>query len=80
MNTKNSIFETLNEFMEEFDPTTNTFPGFCGGAIGIPSNEKNNGIILYFETKKALNSFPFKEKTYKGYPVTKIVVGKIKPL
>jgi hypothetical protein len=75
-----NIIEALNDFVEEFEFEFHSNPKFLGGAIGLPSNETKEGIVLYFETKKALESFPFQEKTYKGYPVNKIVIGKIKPL
>ena len=69
------------ELIKEYPNLMQNYCNACG--IGISPEDKDDrgvGIILYFETKKKLDSFPIKENTYKGYPLYKKKIGKIRPL
>jgi hypothetical protein len=65
--------------MEEFHVME--YANGCG--IGIDLNSKTSiseddvGFVICFETDEKRDKFPFKEKSYKGVPVFKVVIGEI---
>lgn len=79
MRNKNKLKELHEEFMKEHN--VSAYSNGCGIGIDLDSkpecSEDDLGFICYFETKKDMESFPFKDTHYKGIPVFKKVIGKI---
>ncbi len=75
---KKAIEKIRVEFMEEFHVME--YANGCGiGFVPDSSEVSDNdiGFVIYFETDEKQNEFPFKEKSYKGVPVFKVVIGEI---
>lgn len=79
MQNKEKLKELHEEFMKEYN--VSEYSNGCGIGVDLDSksecSEGDLGFVVYFETKKDMESFPFKEINYKGIPVFKKVIGKI---
>lgn len=83
VNEMSDIARLLKEAHHNFLQEVDVFKHANGFGCGIGEMETPMpalGLVIYFESQEEMDAFPYKLDEYKGYPIYKILCGKIRPL